>query len=44
MWIRYEIWKARYRARVLSRHSNLEILASLNSVPLGNFRKGKEVK
>lgn len=44
MFIRFKIWRARRRTVILSKHSELNTLvAYVNNVPVGKFRKGREV-
>lgn len=39
-----KVWWTRHRARVLSRHSNMTIVAKIGGVPLGEFLHGREIK
>ncbi len=44
MIIRYQVWRSRGRAKHLSRHSRITIVALVNGVTVGKFFHGKEVK
>jgi hypothetical protein len=44
-WIRFEIWRVRRRARLLSRiYTDGNVNAQVEGVPVGKFFKGKEVR
>ena len=41
--IRFTIWRARRRAKILSHRSTLSVVAYANGVKVGTFRRGREV-
>ena len=43
VWMTFRVMVAQNRAQVLSRHSGLDVLASVNSIPVGSYRNGRKV-
>ena len=44
MTVRYQIWRVRHQAKVLSKRSRGSITAKVEGIAVGEFRRGKEVK
>jgi hypothetical protein len=44
IWIRFEVWRQRRRAKYLSRYTNVAVTTHIGGVQVGRYIRGKERK
>lgn len=41
MWTRFQLWRVRRKARLLSQHVQFAVIAKMGAVPVGTYTRGK---